>query len=273
MPQQPALGNTARRYADSLAWQLRAAAGARGPIRVVGTLVAAILGRVGAPIGVPMKALGGGELLVRAGTSDLRNASDYYNLGLFLPPAQLDREPRQIVELGSNAGASLTALAHRYPGARLLGAEPDAGNATIARRNLARFGSRAAVVEAGLWDHDAELVIEATEYGEHGFHLRPADEHDPPETRTPALSLDSLLARHLPDGEVDYMHVSIEATEARVFGAGGDWVDRVVSLRSEAHPNLGYPAERCREDLEALGDRTWVDPGLPDKWVLALRRG
>lgn len=263
----------AQNYARSLAWQLRAAAGPRGALRVLGVAAATRLHSAGAPIGVPMKGLDGGELLVRPSTSDLRNAADYYNLGLFLPPPGLDREPRQIVELGTNMGASLTALGHRYPGARLLGAEPDPGNAAIARRNLARFGPRAEVVEAGLWDTDTELVVEATDYGEHGFHLRPLADDDPPGTEaTTALSLDSLLRRHLPDGEIDYMHVTIEATEARVFGAGGEWVERVLSLRSEAHPNLGYPAARCIADLEALGYRAWPDPSLPDKWVFALRK-
>jgi FkbM family methyltransferase len=220
-----------------------------------------------------MTALDGEELLVRPGTSDLRNAVDHYRLGLFRPPQALDREPRQILELGSNMGASLTALAHRYPAAKVLGVEPDPGNAAIARRNVSRFGLRCRVVEAGVWDCDAELIVErGGVYGEHGFRLRPLGPEDPPCTATTtALSIDSILARHLPEGAIDYMQFSIEATEARVFAAGGDWVERVVSLRSEAHPNLGYPAERCRDDLEALGFRSWVDPRLPDKWVFALR--
>jgi FkbM family methyltransferase len=225
------------------------------------------------PVGVSMAALDGGELFVRPGTSDLRNAADHYRLGLYLPPPELDREPRQIVEIGSNMGASLTALAHRFPAARLIGVEPDPGNAAIARRNTARFGPRCTVVEVGIWDSDAELVVErGSEHGEHGFTLRPLSPADPPGTpATTALSLDSLLARHLPEGQIDYLQLSIEANEARIFAAGGEWADRTASLRTEAHPDLGYPAARVRADLEALGFRAWTAAHPPEKWVFAVR--
>ena len=42
-------------------------------------------------------------------------------------------------------GAALTALAVRYPGATLLGVEPDPGNAALAARNVAAFGDRCKV--------------------------------------------------------------------------------------------------------------------------------
>ena len=44
-----------------------------------------------------------------------------------------------------------------------------------------------------------------------------------------------------------------------------------TALRVEAHPNLDYPIERVRADLERLGYRTEVDPQLPDKWAFAVR--
>jgi FkbM family methyltransferase len=270
----PAPVEIARRYGQSIAKQLEVADGVRGKLAVLEVMARARLGRRGTePAGVSMKELGGGELFVRPGTSDLRNAADQYRLQWFAPPPGLGPDLHQICELGSNMGASLTALANRYPAARLVGVEPDPGNAAIARRNVSRFGPRCTLVEAGIWDADVDLVVDrSSEHGEHGFAVRPAGPDDPPSVpRTAAVTIDSLLATHMPTGPIDYVHMSIEGTEPRVFAAGGDWVERVGALRVEAHPNLDYPIGRCRADLERLGYRTDVDPQLPDKWVFAVR--
>ena len=226
-------------------------------------------------IGVPMKALGGEALFVRPGASDLRNASYYYADDLYLPPSAIAAQPlRQICELGSNMGAALTALAVRYPQAHLLGVEPDPGNAALAARNVARFGERCIVEQVGIWDSDVELVVDrGSAYGEHGFTVRPRSATDPAEmTGVAALKIDSVLARHMPTGEIDYMHMTIEGTEPRALRAGGDWARRVRSLRVEAHPELEYPASACIADLQALGYEAWPDERLPEKWIYAIRR-
>ncbi len=264
-------------YARSLANQLGVAEGVRGKLAVLRVIAAGRRSKPPeAPIPVEMKALSGHRLYVRAGTSDLRNTGYYYRGDLFLPPPEVaDEDLRRIVELGSNMGAALTALAVRYPAASLLGVEPDPGNAALAARNLAAFGDRARIVEAGIWDTDADLVVDRdTRYGEHGFSVRPRTPEDPEGMAgIKALGIDSVLAENLPEDEqVDYMHLTIEGTEARVLRAGGRWAQRVRSLRVEAHPELGYPAADCIADLEALGYRAWPDDRLPEKWIYAVRR-
>jgi FkbM family methyltransferase len=267
----------ARAYVRGMALQVGVSEGPRGALRVLDVLARGRLGkgsREPRPVGVPMRALQGRELFVRPGSSDLRNASYYYSGGLYLPPPQLvDGDLRRICEVGTNIGAALSALAVRYPGAQLLGAEPDPGNAALASRNVAGFGERCQVVQAGVWEHDAELVVDRdTHYGEHGFMVRPRIESDPAEiSGIQALSIDSLLERHMPEGDVDYMHMTIEGTEPRVLSAGGKWPLRVRSLRVEAHPEFGYPAARCVEDLRNLGYEAEPDQALPDKWVFAVR--
>jgi len=269
---------TVARYMRSLMLQLRAAAVLGGAIRVLQVLLLKRVRRTSAEpqdaIGVPMKALSGAKLLVRPGASDLRNAAYYYSSRLYLPPPSIAGQPlRQICEMGSNMGAALTALALEYPQARLLGVEPDPGNAALAARNVARFGERCVVEQAGIWDSDVELVVDrGSAYGEHGFTVRPRTPADPAEmSGVAALKIDSVLARHMPTGEIDYMHMTIEGTEPRVLRAGGDWVKRVRSLRVEAHPELDYPADECIADLRALGYDAWADDRLPEKWIFATR--
>jgi FkbM family methyltransferase len=257
---------------------LSAAAGLRGVVQSVRVLRhrRSKASRVSPmdPIMVPMKALDGEGIWVRPGTSDLINAAVYYRAGIHRPPPEIaGKDLRTICELGSNMGAGLTALAHEYPNARLLGVEPDPGNAEVAALNLARFGDRVSFVEAGIWDEECELVVDTdVTAGEHGFTVRPRGPGDPPsKSGIRALTIDGLLDEHFPQGEVDYMHVTIEGSEPRVLAAGGAWPQRVRSLRVETHPYFDFDAKQAIDQLEALGYRAWLAPNPPDKWVFAVR--
>ena len=224
------------------------------------------------PVAIPASPLGGLPILVRPGTTDLTNASDYLELSLFLPPPEaVDGGMSVIVELGSNMGAGLTGLAHRFPDATLVGVEPDPGNAALAARNVSQFGSRAKVVCSAIWDRKADLVVQEAK-GEHGFIVRERNDDDPADIEViPALSIGQVLDAELgPETIVDYMHVTIEGTEPRAF-ASGDWAERVRSLRVEAHPYYGYPAADCVAQLQNLGFRAWPAPEMPEKWIYAVR--
>lgn len=248
-------------------------------LRAAKEAVAAAAGAMGSqggdrkPVAVPMRELGGEPLVIRPGTSDLRNAVAYYSHRLHMPPPGVV-PTRAIVELGTNCGAALTALGHAFPEARLLGVEPDLGNAEAARANTARFGDRCSVVNFAVWSESIELVVvPSPEHGDHGITVRPAKVGDDPSwARMLALTVDELLDRYLPDDDpVDYMHVSIEGSESRVFDAGGRWPERVHSLRVEAHPYYGWDKDDCIKQLTDLGYRAWAAPDPPDKWVLAIK--
>lgn len=256
---------------------LRASAGPRGALAVGRCLLAGRLRPGAAPrtIAVPMAALGGESIVVRPRTSDLYNASWYYLDSIHRPPPEVrGEELRQICELGSNIGAALTALAFEYPAARLVGVEPDAGCVGIARENLARFGDRCEVVQAGVWDENTELIVDQTSArGAHGFTVRKRTPSDPSSlTGTRARTVDSILGEHLPEGDIDYIHISIEGSEARVLEAGGEWARRTRSIRMELHPYSDFTATEATPLLERLGFDAWPVPELPDKWLYGLRR-
>ncbi len=260
-------------YRRNLARQMAMSAGTSGALRVAEMHLRARTGLRNGPVAIPMKKLDGRTLSVRPGTSDLLNASYYYADDLHLPdPAPEPDQVRQICELGSNMGACLSALAVHYPDARIVGVEPDSGNAAIARLNLAHFGDRCTIVQAGVWDKQTELIVDQTSsYGEHGFTVRERRPDEQDAGSLTALTIDAILDRHLPDGLIDYMHVTIEGSERRVFESGGRWIERVKCLRVEAHPEFGYPAEECIEQLEALGYEARRDGLHPDKWVHATK--
>ncbi len=222
-------------------------------------------------IAVPMTKLDGERIYVRPQTTDLSNAASYVANGIHRPPPSVG-DLRRIVELGTNMGAGLTALALEYPEAELVGIEPDEGNLAIAALNTARFGDRVRLIKGAIWDREADLVFDPEiEAGEHGFAVRNARPSDEGVRRLRALTVDALIELAFPGEEIDYMHVTIEGSESRVFAAGGAWPERVRSLRAEAHPYFGYPVEKCVAQLQSLGYRAEPVPRPPDKWVFATR--
>ncbi len=253
----------------------RVAAGPRAAIRAIRAAAGAMGsgGQGQEPVLIPMRVLDGENLSVRPGTSDLSNAAAYYSKRIYMPPPEVKAEGA-IVELGTNCGVALTALGFAFPKARLLGVEPDGSNAEAARLNTKRFGERCEIVNSAIWSETTELsVVPSAEHGDHGITVRPSEPADDPAwQRLSAVTIDELLERHLPPGQiVDYMHISIEGSEPRVFAAGGSWPERVRSIRVEVHPYFGYDMEDCVAQLEGLGYRAWPAPDPPDKWAFAVR--
>lgn len=189
-----------------------------GRLRVVRILVSSRFpkARAGAAEPVPVPMRGGLTLHLRPGTTDLVNASSYLARAIHRPPPEAS-EVRRIVELGTNIGAGLSALASEHPNAELVGVEPDAANIAVARRNTAPFGDRVRLINAAVWDEDTELVVSDEEgAGAHGLTVRAASENDPPNlTRMKGRTIDSLLDEAFPGETVDYVHITIEGTEPR----------------------------------------------------------
>ena len=124
----------------------------------------------------------------------------------------------------------------------------------------------------GVWDEEGELSMDhSSPAGAHGFTLRPVPAGGPLDSAIPVTTLDALIAKHLPDGDIDYLHVSVEGAEPRVFSRGS-WNERVRSMRIELHPYAGFNLGECESLLAPRGYLVTPDPHLPGKWAHALRR-
>ena len=212
---------------QQLFWSLQAASGLVGKARVfrakaTGILHRGALGPSAEPFAIPMRELGGKDLYIRPATTDLLMAVIDYRGGTHLPPAEVASESMNlIVELGANAGGALSGLAERYPDARLLGAEPSADNARVARQNVERLGGRAEIVETAIWDSQCELeLIDGESFG---FMVREAAPDSKAGTpRIPATTRRAPLRACSPGEVIDFMLMTIEGAERRVLQAGGD---------------------------------------------------
>ena len=256
----------------AFAWAMSQIRGFEGRRRVATMKLGRLIGREPnpEPLRLELRALDGGSLWVRPGTSDLDMAFfNFHGRIVFPPPQVADRPMKQIVELGSNGGSGLAGLAVAYPGARLLGVEPDPETAAIAKRNADQFGGRCTMVQAAIWDETAELVIEGDEAL--GYTVRPLGPEDPADTTSiPGLSVDDLLAQHMPEGVIDYMAVTIEGTEPRMLARAASWIDRVACIKVEFHPYYGFTERDCIEALRGFGFRTWVEPAYGG-WGVGVR--
>lgn len=219
------------------------------------------------------------EVEVRPGTTDMGLLSYRLYAGTNLPPEPIaSQDLRQICEFGTNSGLALADLARRYRSANFLAVEPDQENIELARRNAAPFRDRCTLVESAVWDTDGELALDGTSPGK--LLTRPAQE---PEGKTgrvvKALSVETLLASHMPEGDIDFMHMDTGGgSEGRLLASRASWLKRVRSLRLHLYPEgvVGsHPltVEDCRAILEGHG----FDVSLDMRWwggtMCAIRLG
>jgi FkbM family methyltransferase len=141
-----------------------------------------------------------------------------------------------IIDCGANIGCTTYFLLHKYPGARAVVVEPDAGNMAVCRRNLAPFRDRVTFVPAGVWSSAGPLVVERGAFGngaEWSFQVRPARPGEAPDVN--AVTRPDLMAlAQFP--RIDLLKVDIEAAEAEVFGPESEqWLRLTRNLAIELH--------------------------------------
>jgi FkbM family methyltransferase len=202
----------------------------------------------GAVVGLSVPGLRG-KAWIRAKTSDLA----------VFQQIVVDREqqvelaaaPRTIVDAGANIGLASAVWAARYPEARILAIEPDAGNFALLRRNTRRYPGVTAV-RAGLWCRGGHVRIENPEAEPWAFRVGEADAGDA--SAVVALTVGDAIGS-LGGDRIDVLKLDIEGAELDIFSAADlGWLDRVGTIVVELHDRL---RPGCTEALErALGGRS-----------------
>ena len=214
------------------------------------------------PVSVRVRPLGGSRIALRPGTTDAEMLRDTFRDNVHPPPEPIAaRGVRTIVDLGANAGVTVADNARRFPDARIVAVELDAGNAAAARRNTAPWADRITILQGAVWDEDGEVPY-APEPG-HEYGLRAGSGTG----TAPAYSMDTILS-HV-DGRVDYVKMDIEGVEARLLsGAAAGWLARVDSISLQVHDD--YTLSDCARDLEAAGFAARVEPRRKD-YIVGVR--
>jgi FkbM family methyltransferase len=197
-----------------------------------------------------LRPLGGREVRVRPGTSDLATVWDTFAGGYHLPPPEL-ADPRTIWDLGANIGLTMAHFACRFPDARLLGVELDEANVALARRNVAAWADRCEVIHAAVWPGDGEVHYRGWPGGTSNYQVTGVAEGTP----VRAVSLATLMRAH--GGPVDYLKVDVEGAERELLRNGAGWSDEVRCVKVELHGD--YSVDDCQADLRCLGYQTRPD--------------
>jgi FkbM family methyltransferase len=196
-------------------------------------------------------------LYLRARTSDLRAFQQVFIDGDHDVP--LPAAPRTIVDAGANVGFASVAFAHRFPEARVIALEVEAGNYAMLQRNVAPYPNVRAL-HAGLWSHRTTLQIVNPSDDAWAFRVSEGG-------KVPALGVTDICALFDTD-HIDLLKVDIEGAELEVFSNHAErWIDRVSWLMIELHDHL---RPGCSKALaQATDGRFTTQPRLGEYHVLA----
>ena len=172
---------------------------------------------------------------------------------------------RFVIDGGANIGLVSVYLLNRFRQATVLAVEPDKENLSICRRNLAPYGSRAMMLQGGLWSHRTRLAVVPSEFGggnKWGIRVRPLRDGANDCEAVEGYDVHSLLV-YANMKHVDILKVDIERSELSVFSASANrWLSRIRNLVIELHGEdccrVFFAAlERFKYRLSQRGDLTY----------------
>jgi FkbM family methyltransferase len=172
---------------------------------------------------------------------------------------------KSVLDCGANIGLASIYFLNRFPGSRVLAVEPDPDNALMCRRNLLAYGSRAKVLQGGVWSECGRLTVVPSEFGpgqKCGMQVRRFQRGDPEEATVDGFDVSSLMAYGEID-QVDILKLDIERSELTLFSSSPDlWLPRVRNLVIELHDEECSRAyfsalERYDYRLSSRGDLTY----------------
>lgn len=248
---------------------LRQIEGVRGKVAILAAkLRPAAPDRHAASAAIEVRLRGLGPVLIRPRTTDETLIYGHLAEGQHRPPPGVGGELCQIVELGTNIGIGLGDLALRYPQARLLGVEADPVNAELARHNLARFGPRCELVEVAIWSAPGRIDLS----GDLPGLMRVGSTAGTPELSVEAITVPELLAAHMPEGPIDYLHLDIVGSEPEVLRPDSEWAERVRALKVQLYDDRGFSRLDCLAVLRALGFAAAIGEGAHGPYATGVRR-
>jgi FkbM family methyltransferase len=135
-------------------------------------------------------------------------------------------EPLWLIDAGAYIGDTTAYFLSRYPRLNAIALEPNPSNCEMAVKNLSPYGSRARVLEKGLWGSEETLSFggefTAGSIGSGSVQIKT--------TSIPAL----LAAYGIP--KIDILKMDIEGAEEDVFRkAPEEWLPRIGLLIIETH--------------------------------------
>jgi len=150
---------------------------------------------------------------------------------------KLNFVPQIIIDGGANIGLASVYFKNRYPSAKIIAVEPDAGNAEACRANVAKYDN-AFVKEAGLWSKKTRTKI-SDKFGEGSWAMviEELDDLDNEQnlTVTNTVTIADIMEEYnLP--HIDLLKLDIETAEKEVFSKNYmTWLPKTKAIVIELH--------------------------------------
>ena len=169
------------------------------------------------------------------------------------------RQPVSILDAGANIGLASILLANRFPRARIIAIEPEAGNFALLERNVAPYPN-ITPIRAALWHDNSTVDIVDPGLGHWGFMVRsgmrkpvPGDESV---TEVPAITVDAIMQKYGLE-RIDILKMDIEGAEYEVFDDPSRWISKVGALIVELHDRTRPGCSRRFYSRSSGFDHEW----------------
>lgn len=173
----------------------------------------------------------GPAVRLRSHTTDISVLAELLVGGSYdsLPPGQ---EVDTVLDLGANTGLSFRWLRSRWPAARFVCVEPDAGNLQVLRANVRPFAGQVEVIGACIGGFERKVRLVGPD-GEWSYRMLDCD--GPGRAgQVDVVTMDALLASRGIE-RICVLKCDIEGAESELFADCRSWIDRVDSVAVECH--------------------------------------
>jgi FkbM family methyltransferase len=154
--------------------------------------------------------------------------------------------PKVIVDAGANIGLAAIYFANRFPEARIIAIEPEAGNFEIMKANVRPYAN-VVPVQAALWGTNGEISVFDPKLGNWGYMTGcTADEESPPGAAVhtvTAFTVDRVMQEFGLE-RIDILKIDIEGAEREVFANASAWISRVDTIIAELHDRMKVGCSR-----------------------------
>jgi FkbM family methyltransferase len=145
-------------------------------------------------------------------------------------------EPKVIIDGGANIGLASIYLKNRYPNAKIISIEPDAGNSEMLKTNVAKYNN-IFVKQAGLWSAKKKVkIVDKYKKGNWALVIEESDNNKNEQN----IEIDTLTIRDIMDEYgleyIDLLKLDVETAEKQIFSSKYmDWLPKVKVIIIELH--------------------------------------
>ncbi len=174
-------------------------------------------------------------IYLRRSTSDIDNFIQIY---LNKEYDFLPESPHTILDLGGYIGLASTYLAHKYPEAKIVLAEPDSDNFLIAKLNCRQFGN-IECLNIGVWSKTCDLTISGKVGGDWGTMVREVQGGEHVSPRIQAMSVPDIMSSANIE-TIGFLKIDIEGSERTIFSDSNSktWIRRSKVISCELHDRM-----------------------------------